>query len=453
MKRLLSLTTLVLISVAVFAQQLSQNMAQLSTWRDPNTAVYYNDIWGYAANGHEYAIIGSNEATNFIDITNPAAPVLIKKALGKNTNTAWRDFKTYSHYAYGVADGSNAHSLQIFDLQYLPDSVHKVYDSNAISMSAHTIFIDNAKLYLVSNVRNGVNQAMDVYSLSNPEVPTFLGSLTSTFFNDMHAVFVKNDTAYCSAGWPGFVIYNVANINNPVLVSSLTTYPGKGYNHSSWVNTGSKKMIMTDEVPGGLPVKLYDMTDPQNPVYKSSFTSNPLATPHNTFIVGKNYAVLSFYHDGVQVFDITNPTSVTRMGFYDTYPDNPTDYSGYQGCWGVYPFLPSGRIIASDITYGLFVLSAPYGNVNGTKDDLKSNDKSFSVFPNPSAGTLSFQLEKPVKNLKLTVSDAMGRKLKTFSGNQLGNQELNLTDLAAGLYIVQATGEGFSQSRKVLVRK
>lgn len=452
MKRLLLLALLTTLGLTGFAQT-SQNMNLLSTWRDPNPNVFYNDIWGYAANGHEYAIIGSNTSTNFIEVTNPNAPRLIKSALGKETNSTWRDFKTYSHYAYAVGDGGNNHSLQIWDLQYLPDSVHKVYDSNAISSSAHTIFIDNHKLYLVSNVKNGQNHAMDVYSLTpNPALPTYLGSLQSSFFNDMHAVFVKNDTAYCSAGWPGLAVYNVANITQPVLISSLTSYPGKGYNHSTWLNKGSKKMIMTDEVPSGLPVKLYDVTDPQNPVYKSSFTSNPLATPHNTFIVGENYAVLSFYHDGVQVFDLSNPLNVTRMGYYDTYPDNPNDYTGYQGCWGVYPFLPSGNIIASDITYGLFVISAPYANINGVPESEKPR-KSFSVYPNPTAGTLSFQLEKPVKNLEFTVYDGLGRQLKTVKGSALTKPEINLQDLTNGLYVIKATGDNFAETRKFLVKK
>lgn len=216
MKKLLLLALFAAFSWSGFAQ-ISLNMSLLSTWRDANPSVYYNDIWGYAANGHEYAIIGSNTSTNFVEVTNPAAPRLIKSAPGKEINSTWRDFKTYSHYAYAVGDGGNNHSLQIWDLQYLPDSVHKVYDSNAISQSAHTIFIDNHKLYLVSNLKNGQNNALDVYSLlANPAAPTYLGSLVSPFFNDMHAVFVKNDTAYCSAGWPGLAVYQVADINNPV---------------------------------------------------------------------------------------------------------------------------------------------------------------------------------------------------------------------------------------------
>lgn len=209
---------------------------------------------------------------------------------------------------------------------------------------------------------------------------------------------------------------------------------------------------MTDEVPAGLPVKLYDVSDPQNPVYKSSFTSNPLATPHNTFIVDKNYAVLSFYHDGVQVFDLSDPMNVTRMGYYDTYPDNPTDYTGYHGCWGVYPFLPSGRIIASDITYGLFVLSAPYANPNGTNENQLTG-KLFNLFPNPTNGTLKFQLPKPVNNLEISVFDGIGRKLETFKGNQLANQEIDLQDLANGLYYLKATGDDFTETRKFLVEK
>ncbi|MEZ4985084.1 MAG: T9SS type A sorting domain-containing protein [Saprospiraceae bacterium] len=68
-----------------------------------------------------------------------------------------------------------------------------------------------------------------------------------------------------------------------------------------------------------------------------------------------NLCFLSYYHDGVVVYDISNPTDVTLHAYYDTETTN-TNYSGYQGAWGVYPFLPSGKIIASDVLNGLFVL-------------------------------------------------------------------------------------------------
>jgi hypothetical protein len=81
---------------------------------------------------------------------------------------------------------------------------------------------------------------------------------------------------------------------------------------------------------------------------------------HNPFIKD-NYIYTSYYQEGVVVFDMTNPDSVKKVAQYDTCPENDTIshgniYSGYNGCWGVYPFLPSGTIIALDMNNGLFVL-------------------------------------------------------------------------------------------------
>ena len=54
-------------------------------------------------------------------------------------------------------------------------------------------------------------------------------------------------------------------------------------------------------------------------------------------------------------FDISNPASPFKVAYYDTHPGN-TDYNGFFGCWGTYPYLPSGTILASDDLNGLFVM-------------------------------------------------------------------------------------------------
>ena len=46
-----------------------------------------------------------------------------------------------------------------------------------------------------------------------------------------------------------------------------------------------------------------------------------------------------------------------EVAFFDTFPGN--DAIDFDGAWSVYPFLPSGTIIVSDISNGLFVLTAP----------------------------------------------------------------------------------------------
>ena len=69
---------------------------------------------------------------------------------------------------------------------------------------------------------------------------------------------------------------------------------------------------------------------------------------------------ISYYEDGVQVYDVSNPAAPSRIAYYDTYePNNGTGYgstSSFHGCWGVYPFMSSGCILATDIETGFYTL-------------------------------------------------------------------------------------------------
>jgi hypothetical protein len=46
--------------------------------------------------------------------------------------------------------------------------------------------------------------------------------------------------------------------------------------------------------------------------------------------------------------------NIAEEGFFDTYPSS--DSAGFDGVWSVYPYFASGKIIASDINSGLFVI-------------------------------------------------------------------------------------------------
>ena len=444
MKKILLFTFFLLWHSVSIAQQRAENMHLLSTWRDADQSLTYNDIWGYAANGREYAIIGSRFATYFIDVTDPFQPKLISRQQGRGEGQ--RDFKTYGHYAYGVADGgTNDHSLQIFDLQYLPEKVVKVYDSDVLTTSSHTCFIENGKLYLVSNTRATERHSMDILSLANPVNPKFLGTLKDSTFWRSHALFVKNDTAYLSAAWEGLAVFDVKDPANIKRISALRNYPGAGYNHSAWLSADSKKLIVTDELPEGQPVKLFDFSNPAAPLYRTSFESNRGATPHNCFIVGNDLAVVAYYKDGLQLFDISDATNIRRVGYFDTFLDNGTGYENgaWDGNWGVYPFLPSGNLIASDMKYGLFVLSNP----------TKKANKNFTIFPNPGANKVNFRLKNPVQHFELTMYDALGRKVKSFQKAQVLEASFDVSELAKGFYIVKATGENFNETSRFLIQK
>ena len=65
----------------------------------------FNDIWGYAANGREYALMGSAAYIHIFDVTDPTKIVFIDQIAGGDT-TIWRDIKTYNDRLYAVSDGN-----------------------------------------------------------------------------------------------------------------------------------------------------------------------------------------------------------------------------------------------------------------------------------------------------------------------------------------------------------
>lgn len=337
---------------------LSMNMVDVGGWDMPGLT--YNDVWGYTSNGNEYAILGSLQKVHFLNVSSPTPNLVAEFSPG--ASSIWRDFKTYGSYAYGVAD-QGSEGLLIFNLANLPGSVSLVTQTTAFFERAHNIFIDQASGRLYVAGANTQGQGLIILSLANPTSPTLLGSVNlqnhggplSSYVHDVH---VYGNLAFCShGGAQALYIYRVDNPANPVYFTHMSGYYQSGYNHSSWLNGTGQYLVFADETHGSS-LKIMDLANRTNLVITDFFGSDMLqlgtSIAHNPFING-NYCYVSYYHEGVQVFDISNPADVVKVAYYDTYPSN-SNYLGYEGCWGVYPFLPSGKILASDIDHGLFVL-------------------------------------------------------------------------------------------------
>ncbi len=365
-KRLFALLFLWSIALPPMSAQVSLNMELQSNWDDNNittiSGVDFNDIWGYLdENGNEYAILGSTQYTHFIDISNPENPIEVERIAG-NSNSLWRDFKTYSHYAYGVADQGSP-TLQIFDLSDLPNSVTKVYDSNSHFPRCHNIFIDepNARLYAV-----GTNtEDLVVLDLSiTPDNPTLLKNINLSA-GYIHDIFVRDHIAYCSHIYVSQLqVYDLSDVNNVINVGSLTSYSNKGLNHSNWVSEDNNTLVLADENHNKA-LKIVDISDLSDIKEISTIKSTLMAPdytnsiPHNPFIYGNDYVFISYYHDGIQLYNISDPENPFCAAYYDTNTTH-SNYSGYKGCWGVYPYLPSGNIIGSDVRNGLFVVRTTF---------------------------------------------------------------------------------------------
>lgn len=342
---------------AVLAQNLNENTVLLGQLA-PRGLNGYNDIWGYAANGREYALLGHTTGTSIVDVTAPSAPQEV--AFIPGPNSPWRDIKTHLQYAYVTNETSSG--LHIIDLQNLPNSAAAVGYYSATFQAAHNLYIDNGYAYIAgSNTTRGCN----ILSLSNPTSPVEVGRWSSNYWHD---VIVKNDTIYGSAmGGPnGIDIVDGRNKAQLQLISR-TQFPN-AFTHNIWMTADNKYIAQTDEV-WDLPVNFWEVTNASSPRLVATYTAGPRSIAHNAHI-RDDFAFISYYYDGLKIIDITQRNIPIEVANYDTYPDDNLQRGrDYEGAWGAYPFLPSGNVLVSDIKYGLFVVhfnNIKAGFISGT---------------------------------------------------------------------------------------
>lgn len=429
----------------------------------------YSGCWGWyqQSKNKEYAIVGTSAKTYFIDVTNPSSPIIRDSVMARRTGCTWREIKNYQNYCYIVSDDGAPNSFQIVDMQYLPDSVHIVHDGTTYFERCHTIFVDNDKLYCgLPTKPSSATQNMQVYSLTNPEAPQLLRTLSDDVagLGTVHDMYVRNDTVYASCGNEGFRIIKFNSATNTFsLMQSFTGYPYSGYNHSSWQTDDRKTMVFADEVPGGLPAKVIDVSDFSNITLVDTIRSNFAATAHNPYIMGNKWCWISTYLDGLYLYDISTPSNTTVYGYFDTYPQGGVNnnFAGtpYRGNWGAYPYLPSKIIIACDMQNGIFILDGDNTYKTGftSVKEQSITGSVFSVYPNPAQNELLVLVaSQNNKDVAIEITDVLGKMIQTVTAETnglLSKNTINTSGYAAGCYYVTVKGNNLLETKKIIIQK
>ena len=359
----------------------------------PNTPTSANDIWGHVDlnTEKEYAIIGFRNGIAAVDVTAPTSPEIIGSISG--LPSTWRDIKVYQYFdssslrwqAFAYSTTEADEGLTIIDLNDLENGISLV-KRQTTDRSAHNIYISNVDygfnialagqtpaIHILGS--NNFGGSFRTYALSDPE------SLGSTYTNtlgtrndythDASSVTINDARAQTDCiqanntdclvildfNEDTLRLWDHTNENKAVELGS-SSYPNAEYIHSGWYSEDKQYVIVHDELDEQIhglntTLNIFDISSLSTPTLVGTWSGPTGAIDHNGFVRGNRY-YMSNYERGLTVLDITTPSAPVEVGFFDTYP--VSNNASFNGAWGVYPFLPSGNILVSDINSGLYII-------------------------------------------------------------------------------------------------
>ena len=340
-----------------------------------------NDNWGWTdpMTGREYALVGRNDGTSFVDITDPTNPMLVgdlPKPWGTPPSQLWRDIKTYRNHAFVVADGAGEHGMQVFDLTRLrdisPDEMPALFEPDVHYTrigSSHNIAI-NEETGIAYTIGGGgagdtCGGGLHMINIDDPKNPEFLGCAPTGGTHDTQCVTYRGpDEEYqgrelCfNSNGDVFQIQDVTDKDNPV-VAGTGTSPNPAYIHQGWLTDDHRYFYQDDEadvIAGNAETTrtlIWDVSDIEDPVLVREFMGSMPASAHNLY-VKDDLMYQANYLYGLHVLDISDPENPREVAYFDTAPYK--EGSGFGGAWSNYPFFESGTVIVTSMQEGLFVL-------------------------------------------------------------------------------------------------
>ncbi len=348
----------------------------------------YSGSWAYIApNGSEYALLGAKTGTAIYTIDN--APIQ-EVAFIPGPSSNWREITVVGQHAYVTTEGSGTgEGMQVIDLSELPNSASLLTTYSETFTRGHIIqrdvYSDEPYVYV-----NGTSSTSGIHimDISDPANPVEVGLYQPGYY--IHDCHVKGDRIYAAAFYEGTIdIIDISDKSTPTLLAQIED-PG-GNTHSSWLTEDNRYLFVCDELDG-LPARIFNVEDINNPFQVATYTANSESLVHNPYIRG-NLAIISHNTEGLRIVDLSDPTIPVEVGYYDTY-DGPS--GGFSGLWSACPFFPSGKIIGGNREDGLYVWiidDAETGRFYGKVVDSLTNLPIFNaqiVIPEKSDTLITF---------------------------------------------------------------
>jgi hypothetical protein len=193
---------------------------------------------------------------------------------------------------------------------------------------------------------------------------------SSGLFKGYHDFYIGYDPAnhrdvFYGAGFNGYYIYDVTNINEPKLLTSIVGTSGMFIAHTITPDpTG--RYVVTEMEYQYTPLRIFDLKPGLDGTVKS--ISRPIGAWANSWDgnvhnheVRWPYVFVAGYMDGLQVFNMMDPTNPYTVGYYYTCDcvlpagkDAAGQVGGMDGVFGVDVRNADGLVVVSDRRSGFW---------------------------------------------------------------------------------------------------
>ena len=141
-----------------------------------------SDITGFYQDGREFAVVGLQNTTSFVDVTNPSLSFEVGRIDGGNS--IWRDLKYWDRHVYIGTEADDGIKIVSVDDPDNPVLVNTITDVD----NSHNIHVDDGYLYIVGADEHDIW----IYDLEFPGTPSLVGTWDGEYIHDLD---VENNLA------------------------------------------------------------------------------------------------------------------------------------------------------------------------------------------------------------------------------------------------------------------
>jgi hypothetical protein len=287
------------------------------------------------------------------------------------------DLGAVVHDVTGLPDTTRIREVGRIRAADAPGGFHETYaykHSNGQALLFTTTSTPYAHVYDIAKTVAGAANSGLVGKVPNPEGVNPASGRAGRGYHDFYVGYdpVNQQDRFFGGGGGGYYVYDVTDLSNPKLIASATGVRGMDNGHTITPDPTGRYAVLESEYQYA-PLRIIDF----KPAYDGTTNniSRPIGAwtqrwqglPHN-HEVRWPYVFVSGYEDGVQVFNMMDPTNPYTVAYYDTYDGpvllnkndpigNPTGPGGgvTMGSFGIDVRNADGLIVTADMYTGFWM--------------------------------------------------------------------------------------------------